>query len=157
MRSFDNLAGSVFALDPGVRWVAVKRPGEPPQARYRSNVVPLNGAASDEAEARLVNLGILALAHGRGDWDLNGLRYVVLAYGKLTQLVAPLAEGGHVSLSLDREADATDIGDALMVYLVRGEEPHRRRTASELLEAPATAGGRGDGHDHATMARPGAA
>lgn len=81
MTDFDRLATDAFALDPGVRWVAVTRPGEPPRWRYRSNVQPLNGPASDEAEERLANPAILALAKARGDWDLDGLRYVALAYG----------------------------------------------------------------------------
>jgi hypothetical protein len=133
---FDQLAAQAFAIDPGVRWVAVRRPGEPPQHRYRRNVVPLSGFASDEAEERLVNPAIIALAQARGDWDLNGLRYVVIAYGKLSQVVAPLPGDGHISLSLDRGTDAADVGDVLVARLRRDEVPQRG-------PAIAAAGGRG--------------
>jgi hypothetical protein len=128
--SFDRLAAAAFALDSGVRWVAVARPGEPPRSRYRANVVPMNASASDEAEERIANPAILALAQGRGDWDLNGLRYVIVAYGKLTQVIAPLPEGGHISLSLDRGVDAGDVGDGLIAALTRGDEALPPWTAS---------------------------
>lgn len=78
MDRLDALMATAFALDPGVRWVAVTRPGEPPRWRYRSNLQPLNDCASDEAEERLANPAILALAQARGDWDLDGLRYVAM-------------------------------------------------------------------------------
>jgi hypothetical protein len=122
---FDQLAAQAFAIDPGVRWVAVRRPGDPPRHRYRRDVVPLNDPASDEAEERLVNPAIVTLAQARGDWDLNGLRYVVIAYGKLSQVVAPLPEGGHISLSLDRGTDAADVGDVLVARLQRDGVAHR--------------------------------
>ncbi len=98
--------------------------------------MPLNDSASDEAEERLVNPAIVALAQARGDWDLNGLRYVVIAYGKLSQVVAPLPGDGHISLSLDRGTDAADVGDVLVARLRRDEVPQRR-------PAIAAAGGRG--------------
>ena len=63
--------------------------------------MPLNDPASDEAEERLVNPAIVTLAQARGDWDLNGLRYVVIAYGKFSQVVAPLPEGGGYQLGLE--------------------------------------------------------
>jgi hypothetical protein len=132
--SFDQLAAQTFAIDAGVRWVAVLRPGEAPRHRYRGNVAPLNDSASDEAEERLVNPAIVALAQARGDWDLNGLRYVMIAYGKLSQVVAPLPAGGHISLSLDRGTDAADVGDALVMQLRQDDIVHR---------GPATAAGGG--------------
>jgi len=128
--SFDQLTAAAFALDPGVRWVAVTRPGEQPRWRYRSNVQPVNDSASDEAEERLANPGILALARARGEWDLDGLRYVAIAYGKLTQVIAPLPAGGHVSLSLDRSSDATEVGDALIAALAPKAGPHHNRGAA---------------------------
>ena len=121
------------ALDPGVRWVAVTRPGEPPRWRYRSTVQPLNDSASDEAEERLANPGILAMARARGDWDLNGLRYVAIAYGKLTQVVAPLPDGGHISLSIERGSDATQVGDELVAALAPGAGPHHNWPAAESI------------------------
>lgn len=99
-------------------------------------MLSLNDSASDEAEERLVNPAIVALAQARGDWDLNGLRYVVIAYGKLSQVVVPLPEGGHISLSLDRGTDAADVGDVLVTCLRRDEVAH-------LDPAIAAAGGRG--------------
>lgn len=111
--SFEQLAEGAFALHPGVRWVAVGWPGEPPRWTYRPGIQPLNRDATDEAEERVVNPAILTLAGARGDWDLNGLQFVVLAYGKLTQVIARLAGGGHLSVSLDSEVDAWWLGKEL--------------------------------------------
>lgn len=111
--SFEQLAERAFALDPGVRWIAVGRPGQAPRWTYRPGVQPLNPDATDEAEERLVNPAILALAGARGDWDLHGLQFVVLAYGKLTQVIARLPGGGHLSASLDSEVDASRVGKEL--------------------------------------------
>jgi hypothetical protein len=127
---FDQLAATAFALDPGVRWVAVTRPGEPPRSRYRSNVQPLNGSASDEAEERLANPAILALARARGDWDLDGLRYVAIAYGKLTQVIAFLPTAGHISLSLDRGCNPTQVGDSLVAALAPEAGRHHNQGAA---------------------------
>ena len=143
MDSFDRLVSAAFALDPGVRWVAVTRPGEPARWRYRSNVRPLNDSASDEAEERLANPAILALARARGDWDLDGLRYIAVAYGKLTQVIAALPVGGHISLSLDRSVDPTQVGDALVAALALSAVPQYNRGAAGVTEYSAAAAGKG--------------
>jgi len=138
--SFDRLTATAFALDPGVRWVAVTRPGEAPRSRYRSTVQPLNDSASDEAEERLANPAILALARARGDWDLDGLRYVAIAYGKLTQVIAVLPAGGHISLSLERSSDATQVGEALIAALAPGAGALHNRDAAAWVRFSAAAG-----------------
>lgn len=143
MDGFDRRTAAAFALDPGVRWVAATRPGEQPRWRYRSGVEPLNDSASDEAEERLANPAILALARARGDWDLDGLRYVAIAYGKLTQVIAPLPAGGHISLSLDRSSDATRVGDSLVAALAPEAGSHHNQGAAESLQFSAAAGGKG--------------
>ena len=142
MDGFDQLTAAAFALDPGVRWVAATRPGEPPRCRYRLNVQPLNDSASDEAEERLANPGILTLARARGEWDLDGLRYVAIAYGKLTQVIAQLPAGGHVSLSLDRSSDATAVGDALIAALAQNARHHHNQVAVEAIEYSAASAGK---------------
>ncbi len=143
MDSFDQLTAAAFALDPGVRWVAATRPSEQPRWRYRSNVQPLNDSASDEAEERLANPGILTSARARGDWDLDGLRYVAIAYGKLNRVIAPLPAGGHVSLSLDRSSDATAVGDVLIAALAQSARHHHNQVAVEPIKYSAAAAGKG--------------
>lgn len=140
MDSFDRLTATAFALDPGVRWVAVTRPGEAPRSRYRSQVQPLNESSSDEAEERLANPAILALARARGDWDLDGLRYVAIAYGKLTQVIAALPAGGHISLSLERISDATQVGDALIAALAPSAGALHNQDAAARVRISAAAG-----------------
>jgi len=122
--SFDRLTATAFALDPGVRWVAVTRPGEAPCSRYRSTVQPLNDSASDEAEERLAKPAILALAQARGD----------------TQVIAALPAGGHISLSLERSSDAAQVGDALIAALAPGASALHNRTAAERVRFSAAAG-----------------
>jgi hypothetical protein len=143
VESFDQLAVAAFALDPGARRVAATRPGEPPRWRYRSSVQPLSGSASDEAEERLANPAILALARARGEWDLDGLRYVAIAYGKLTQVIPALPAGGHISLSLDRSSDPTQVGDALIAALALNAGPHHNRGAVGSIQYSAAAAGKG--------------
>ncbi len=111
--SFEQLVAGAFALDPGVRWVAVGRQGEAPRWTYRPGIRPLTPDGTDEAEERVVNPAILTLAGARGDWDLGGLQFVLLAYGKLTQLIARLPGGGHLSASLDSAVDAWRVGKDL--------------------------------------------
>ena len=132
--SFDQLSTAAFALDPGVRWVAVARPGAPPRWRYRPQVLALNESASDEAEERLANPAILALAGARGDWDLDGLRYVAIAYGKLTQVIAPLPEGGHISLLFDGGSDPTVVGQALITGLASEADHNHNGATVESIE-----------------------
>lgn len=117
MWDFERLSSTAFALDPAVRWVSVNRPGQERRWAYRPGVEPLNEDASDEAEERLVNPALLTLAGARGDWDLKGLRFIILGYGTLTQLVARLPCGGHISLSLEQSADAYQLGNKLTTLL----------------------------------------
>ncbi|MGH6962641.1 MAG: hypothetical protein ACREE7_19345, partial [Dongiaceae bacterium] len=79
----------------------------------------------------------------RGDWDLDGLRYVAIAYGKLTQVVAPLPAGGHISLSLDRSSDATIVADALVAALAPTAGSRHNQGAAESLQFSAAAAGKG--------------
>ncbi|MGH6931260.1 MAG: hypothetical protein ACREEE_02375 [Dongiaceae bacterium] len=107
------MIATAFAVDPSVRWVAIGRPGEQPIAHYRPGVVALNGDASDEAEERIANPAMISLARARGQWDLDGLRFIIVAYGKLTQIIIPLDQDSHVSCSLDAESEPWKIAGAL--------------------------------------------
>jgi len=44
---------------------------------------------------------------------VDGLQFVPLAYGKLTQVIARLPGGGHLSASLDVGVDAWRVGKGL--------------------------------------------
>ena len=119
MWEFEMLSGRAFALDTGVRWVSVSRPGQARRWAYRPGIEPLNEDASDEAEERLVNPTLLTLAGARGDWDIGGLKFIVLGYGALTQLIAKLPGGGHISLSLQPEVDAFRLANRLADLIAR--------------------------------------
>jgi hypothetical protein len=106
---FGAFSRRLFELDPAIRWVAVGSAGDPPTTAYRSGVTPLNAEETDEAETRVVNPAVLAIAEARGDWDLDGLEFVVVAYGRVTQVVMRLPAGGHLTVSLQRSADAYDL------------------------------------------------
>lgn len=115
--TFEQIAGRAFALGSGVRWISVSRPGVARRWSYRPGIEPLNADVSDEAEERLVNPSLLTLAGARGDWDLGGLKFIILGYGVLTQLVARLPAGGHISLSLDQDADAYELARMLTILI----------------------------------------
>ncbi len=115
--TFEQIAERAFALDPGVRWLSVSRPGAARRWSYRPGIEPLNADVSDEAEERLVNPTLLTLAGGRGDWDLGGLKFIILGYGVLTQLIAQLPAGGHISLSLDQAVGAYELAGRLTAII----------------------------------------
>jgi hypothetical protein len=122
---FGALSRRLFELDPAIRWVAVGAAGDPPTTAYRSGVTPLNAEETDEAETRIVNPAVLTLAEARGDWDLDGLEFVVVAYGRVTQVVLRLPDGGHLTVSLQRSADAYDLAGKI------------RSVVREFADAPA--------------------
>lgn len=76
----------------------------------------------------MVNPAILTLAGARGDWDLGGLQFVVLGYGTLTQVLAPLRGGGHISLSANLGVDAFRLGKALADLAGRADETFHMET-----------------------------
>ena len=82
--------------------------GQRVDARQRGGVSDASAGESDFYEELLVNPTLLTLAGQRGDLDCGGLRYLIVAYGNFNQIVLQSSEG-HVSVCIDRHADASEL------------------------------------------------
>ena len=102
-----RLGDVIFALGPHVRYVAFGS-GQEVETRQREDVRDASASESDFFEELLVNPTLLALARQRGELDCGGLRHLIVAYGNFNQVVVPAA-WGHVSVCVERDADAEDV------------------------------------------------
>jgi len=97
----------LFAVSPGVRYVAMRTVGEP-QLRQRDGIAQASSSESDRYEERLVNPTLLKLLGERGRIDCGGLEFVVVRYGHFFQIVQPVP-GGHVSIAVEPDADPLEL------------------------------------------------
>jgi hypothetical protein len=103
---------AIFALSPAVRYVAFAR-AQDVRLRERPDLSSASSSESDRYEELLVNPTLITLARQRGDIDCGGLDYLIVAYGSFFQLVMPLADGGHVSVAIERSATPTELVEPL--------------------------------------------
>jgi hypothetical protein len=125
-RTFGLLAQEVFSLDAAIEWVALEEAGREPRWAWRDseNGILYSGTTTNDAE--LVDPLLLMLAeghdnlHGQGaDTYLHRLLFVVLAYADLVQIVARFGLDAHVSVAVERRADAYTLGTRLADLLHR--------------------------------------
>jgi hypothetical protein len=109
---------AIFRLGEAVRYVAVYRDGRL-EMRSRHGTVGASSSESDRYEELLVNPTLLKLASQRGDIDCGGLEWLLVRYGNFYQYVMP-TRWGHVSVSIEPDADAIEIG-RLIADVVRNE------------------------------------
>src|SRR5687767_10613793 len=105
-------APALFALDPAIGYVAVNQCGQVVEMSQRASVDTANSHESDFLEELVVNPTVLDLARRRGELDIEGVRYVLVRYGLMQQLLVPLRHG-HLSVSIDLEANASSIANAV--------------------------------------------
>lgn len=98
-----ELVQDVFNLSSDVRYVAVSRAGMLTM-QERGELTSASSSESDRYEELLVNPTLIALSRARGKIDCGGLRFLVVGYGNLHQLVLPIREG-HVSVAFEPTAD----------------------------------------------------
>jgi hypothetical protein len=99
-----KLEQALFALGDHVRYVAFGV-GQDVHTAQREDIDEASDKGSDFFEELLVNPTLLTIARQRGELDCGGLSYVLVGYGNFTQVVVPAA-GGHVSVCIERDADA---------------------------------------------------
>ena len=97
------VSDALFRLSSAVRYVAVYRYGVLTMDERPNLRMPSSGD-SDRYEELLVNPTVLTLTEQRGDIDCGGLEFVLIRYGRFFQLVHRVP-GGHVSISIEPEAD----------------------------------------------------
>ncbi|MBI3885644.1 MAG: hypothetical protein HY302_07950 [Opitutae bacterium] len=98
------LAPQLFALDPGIRYVAVNQGGRIVELTQRGSAPTNNPPETDRMEELFVNPTVLDLTRRRGELDLGGVRYVVVRYGPMFQLLLPY-RAGHLSVGLELSVD----------------------------------------------------
>jgi hypothetical protein len=102
--SDDAVAEQIFAIGPQIRYVAFGS-GQHVVLRERPVLADASSGESDRYEELLVNPTLLTLAGQRGDIDCGGLHYLIVAYGHFWQVVMPAGHAGHVSVSVELDAD----------------------------------------------------
>jgi hypothetical protein len=103
-----SLASRLFPLDPHIRYVAENRGGTIVEMTQRPERPTLNPHETDRIEELIVNPVLLELVRRRGRLDLDGMRWVLIRYGTLYELVLPTDEG-HVSVGIDLDADVAEV------------------------------------------------
>ena len=68
--------------------------------RERPDLAHASASESDRYEELLVNPTLLTLVQQRGNIDCGGMRYLIIRYGFLFQLVIPLKQG-HISIAFE--------------------------------------------------------
>ena len=112
--SIDHL-DQILTLDPAIRYVATNRAGVVELAE-RPNIASPSAASSDRFEELFVNPAIICLTETRGNLDCGGCSHVVIRYGNFWQTIIPLEEG-HVSISIEPDADWTRVTGSLLERL----------------------------------------
>jgi hypothetical protein len=108
---YEEVAGKLFAMSDAVRYVAFGE-GQRVESHQREGIENASASDSDRFEELFVNPALVTLGRQRGDLDCGGLRYIMVAYGSFNQVILPTL-GGHVSVALERSADAERLASAI--------------------------------------------
>ena len=100
----DSIATALFALEPNIRYVAVNQGGTIVEMQQSPKYSTLNPHETDRIEELIVNPVVLEITRRRGNLDMDGIRYVVIRYGTMYQLIMPY-KNGHLSVGIESTAD----------------------------------------------------
>ena len=106
----DRLAPRLFPLDPGIRYVAVNQSGKITEMEQRAEWPSHNPPETDFLEELIVSPIVLEATRRRGNLDLDGVRHVIIRYGKQYQAIFPFGEG-HVSVGVETSADVAEVAN----------------------------------------------
>jgi hypothetical protein len=127
--AFDLLVQEVFALDTAIQWFALENVGRGSYSARRDAETGTVLAAATTPDTELVDPLVLMLAEDRD--GLHGqeksknhhrLRFVVLAYADVIEIVARFGRYGHAGVAVDRHADVYTLGRKLTELLDRSTE-----------------------------------
>lgn len=107
-----RVASLLFPLDPDIRYVAVNQAGAITEMEQRPEWPSLNPHETDRMEELIVNPVVLEAVKRRGDLDLDGVRHVIIRYGKQYQVILPFGDG-HVSVGVQLGADVARIAERI--------------------------------------------
>jgi hypothetical protein len=104
----ERISARLFDLDSNIRYVAVNQNERIVEMEQNPKRPSLNPTETDRMEELIVNPTILELARRRGNLDMNGMRYVVVRYGAMYELIFPFKDG-HLSIGIDLTANPTEV------------------------------------------------
>lgn len=111
-----RIADRLFELSPAIRYVAVNQDHRIVEMAQNPKRPSRNPAETDRMEELLVNPVLLDLVTRRGELDLSGVRYVVVRYGVLDELVFPYGNG-HLSIGVEPGADLMRVAEDVEKYM----------------------------------------
>jgi len=110
------MSGRLFELESNIRYVAVNQREQIVEMEQNPKRPSLNPTETDRMEELIVNPAILELAKRRGNIDMQGVRYLIIRYGTMYQLVFPYREG-HLSIGIELDANPTQIAQSVAAFL----------------------------------------
>jgi len=98
----------LFGLDPNIRYVALNQGERIVEMEQNPKRPSLNPTETDRMEELIVNPTILEIVRRRGNIDMKGMRYVIIRYGTMYQLIFPYKDG-HLSIGIEPDANQTAV------------------------------------------------
>jgi len=108
----EKISARLFDLDSSIRYVAINQSGLIVEMEQNPKRPSLNPTETDRMEELIVNPIILELTRRRGNIDMNGMRYVIIRYGTMYQLIFPFRDG-HLSIGLELNANPTEVAQSV--------------------------------------------
>jgi len=102
----------LFDLDPNIRYVAVNQRERIIEMKQNPERPSLNPTETDRMEELIVNPISLEAARRRGNIDMKGIRYVIVRYGTMYELIFPYKHG-HLSIGVDLNAKPTVVANTV--------------------------------------------
>ena len=104
----EKISARLFDLDSNIRYVAINQSGVLVEMEQNPKWPSLNPTETDRMEELIVNPILLELTRRRGNIDMNGMRFVVVRYGTMYELIFPFKDG-HLSMGLELDANPTEV------------------------------------------------
>lgn len=141
-RGRPTTATRFFSASKQIRYVAIVERGKLRLIATRPGVKGASSSEADRLEELVVNPSLLALAASRGRVALRGVRYLVVRYGRLFQMIIPTPKG-HLSIAIEKSGNPVKVYKDLQERgIVAGNGRRRRRRAAP---GRMRRGGRGPG------------
>ena len=100
----------VFEVSPNIRYVAVNQDHRIVEMIQSPRWPSRNPTETDRMEELVVNPIVLEATRRRGEIDLSGVRFVIIRYGPLFELLFPYPNG-HLSVGVEPGADIVKIAE----------------------------------------------
>jgi len=108
----EKISAKLFDLDSNIRYVAINQKGLIVEMEQNPKRPSLNPTETDRMEELIVNPILIELTRRRGNLDMNGMRYVVVRYGTMYELIFPFKDG-HLSIGVELNANPTQVAESV--------------------------------------------